>query len=176
MAGALVKTAIQGVKASGANIGDAINLGFAYSDYKGAREQGNSRSVSIAKAGASFAWGEFFYGGISRSVSNTKLVSSLMAAGGKKALAGGALTLGASIGLSALMGSAQIVSSMGQHTAKTMSHGYAQRGKLGSGYFDMTQAGYTMRQRSLNAIRSNGLNTQSVLGNEARTYYRGSYQ
>lgn len=63
----------------------------------------------------------------------------------------------------------------GQHTAKTMSQGYNQRGKLGSGYFDMTQAGYTMRQRSLNAIRSNGLNTQSVLGNEARTYYRGSF-
>ena len=49
---------------------------------------------------------------------------------------------------------------------------YRQKGKLGSGYFNMTDTGYTMRQRSLNAIRSNGLNTQSVLGNEARTYFR----
>lgn len=69
-----------------------------------------------------------------------------------------------------------LTSAVGQHTAKTMSQAYASKGKFGSGYFDMTQAGYTMRQRSLNAIRSNGLNTQSVLGNEARTYYRGSYQ
>lgn len=67
-----------------------------------------------------------------------------------------------------------LIPAAGQHTAKTMSQGYNARGKFGSGYFDMTQAGYTMRQRSLNAIRSNGLNTQSVLGNEARTYYRGS--
>ena len=62
----------------------------------------------------------------------------------------------------------------GEHTAKTMAKGYGQKGKFGSGYFDMTQAGYTMRQRSLNAIRSNGLNTQNALGNEARTYFRGS--
>ena len=48
------------------------------------------------------------------------------------------------------------------------------RGKLGSGHFEMTEAGYTMRQRSLNAIRNNGINTQSALGNEARTYYRGA--
>ena len=63
-----------------------------------------------------------------------------------------------------------------QHTTNTMRQAYGSVGKFGSGHFDMTNAGYTMRQRSLNAIRSNGLNTQSALGNEARTYYRGSYQ
>lgn len=63
---------------------------------------------------------------------------------------------------------------MADHTAKTMAQGYGHRGKFGSGHFDMTQSGYTMRQRSLNAIRSNGLNVQSALGNEARTYFRGS--
>lgn len=63
---------------------------------------------------------------------------------------------------------------MADHTAKTMAKGYDHRGKLGSGYFEMTNAGYTMRQRSLNAIRSNGLNVQSALGNEARSYFRGS--
>lgn len=63
---------------------------------------------------------------------------------------------------------------MADHTAKTMAKGYERRGKFGSGYFEMTNAGYTMRQRSLNAIRSNGLNVQSALGNEARSYFRGS--
>jgi hypothetical protein len=61
-----------------------------------------------------------------------------------------------------------------QNTTEKMRRAYGSVGKLGSGYFNMTEAGYTMRQRSLNAIRQNGLNTQSVLGNEARTYYRGS--
>lgn len=61
---------------------------------------------------------------------------------------------------------------MADHTAKTMAKGYDHRGKLGSGYFEMTNAGYTMRQRSLNAIRSNGLNVQSALGNEARSYFK----
>ncbi len=60
------------------------------------------------------------------------------------------------------------------NTGDVMGRAYRQRGKIGSGYFAMTQAGYTMRQRSLNAIRQNGLNTQSVLGNEARTYFRAS--
>lgn len=168
MAGGLIKTTLNGIKASGFNVGDVINTGFAYSEYKGAREQGNNRAVSIAKAGASFAWGEFFYGGISRSI------GAKVAATGLTGFKATALTLGGSIALPAIMGTAQIASSVGQHTAKTMGQGYNQRGKFGSGYFNMTEAGYTMRQRSLNAIRSNGLNTQSVLGNEARTYYRGS--
>lgn len=60
-----------------------------------------------------------------------------------------------------------------EHNAQVMTQAYRQRGKLGSGYFEMSQAGYTMRQRSLNAIRQNGLNTQTALGNEARMYYRG---
>lgn len=54
---------------------------------------------------------------------------------------------------------------------KAASDFYSNRGRLGSGYAPMSQAGYTMRQRSINAIRQNGLNLQSVLGNEARQYY-----
>ena len=69
---------------------------------------------------------------------------------------------------------AQIGVAAGQHTGKSMANAYNRRGKFGSGYFDMSQAGYTMRQRSLNAIRQNGMNINSTLGNEARTYYRGS--
>ena len=60
------------------------------------------------------------------------------------------------------------------HTKDVMHDSFYRRGKIGSGHFDMTEAGYTMRQRSLNAIRSNGLVTQSALGGEARTYYRGA--
>lgn len=47
-------------------------------------------------------------------------------------------------------------------------------GFVGSGSFDMNGAGYTMRQRALNQIRNNGTQINSVLGNEARTYFRSS--
>lgn len=45
-------------------------------------------------------------------------------------------------------------------------------GRVGAGYFDMSQAGYTMRQRALNQIRNNGQQINSVLGSEARTFAR----
>ena len=62
----------------------------------------------------------------------------------------------------------------GEHTAMAQNKFYDKSGKFGSGYVNMTDAGYTMRQRSLNAIRANGLNMNSVFGNEARTYYTNS--
>ena len=65
-----------------------------------------------------------------------------------------------------------ITSAVWQNNANQMKKAYSSNGKLGSGYFDMTQTGYTMRQRSLNTIRSNGMNLQSALGNEARQYFR----
>ncbi len=139
--GAMVKTTLQKVGTS-ALIGDAVNVIGGVSDYKHARQQGDSKAVSVAKAIGSFAFYEM---------------------------------LGpAAIGLVGAQVVGTMLPAMGQHTAKTMGQRYRSVGKFGSGYFDMTEAGYTMRQRSLNAIRSNGLNTQSVLGNEARTYYRGS--
>lgn len=45
-------------------------------------------------------------------------------------------------------------------------------GRIGAGYFDMSQAGYTMRQRALFQLRNNGQQINSVLGNEARTFAR----
>ena len=45
-------------------------------------------------------------------------------------------------------------------------------GRVGAGYFNMSNAGYTMRQRALNQIRSNGQLTEGVLGNEARNYIK----
>ena len=141
-AGSMVKSYIQKVGV-GALLGDTVNVLGGVADYKNARQQGNSKGVSIAKAAGSFAFYEML---------------------GPWAFA----VMGAQIAGSVLPAAAQ-------HTTKTMSQAYASRGYLGSGQFNMTQAGYTMRQRSLNAIRQNGLNTQSVLGNEARTYYRGAY-
>ena len=67
---------------------------------------------------------------------------------------------------------ASIARAVWQNNAQQMGKAYNSNGKLGSGYFNVTQAGYTMRQRSLNAIRSNGMNLQSALGNEARQYLR----
>lgn len=171
---AIVKTALQGVAATGFNVGDAVNVYFAGSDYKHARQEGNSKAVSLAKAAGSFAWGEFFYGGASSVISGG--ISKVGTAIGSKTLASGfangALTMGATIGLTALMASGQIASAVWQNNANQMKKAYSSNGKLGSGYFDMTEAGYTMRQRSLNAIRSNGINIQSALGNEARQYIR----
>ena len=163
---AIVKTALQGIAARGFNVGDAMNIGFGVMDYKNAREEGNNRGVSLAKAAGSFAWGELFYGGASSAISGglTKV--------GISGIANGALTMGATIGLTALMASGQIASAVWQNNAQQMAKGYASNGKLGSGHFNMTESGYTMRQRSLNAIRSNGMNMQSALGNEARQYVR----
>lgn len=47
-------------------------------------------------------------------------------------------------------------------------------GLVGSGSFNMNGAGYTMRQRALNQIKNNGTQINSVLGNEARTYFRSN--
>lgn len=51
---------------------------------------------------------------------------------------------------------------------------YTGSGRVGSGYFNMSGAGYTMRQRAINQLRSNGQNVNSVLGNEARNYIKSS--
>ena len=171
---AIVKTALQGIAATGLNVGDVMNVGFGIMDYKNARKEGNNRGVSIAKAAGSFAWGELFYGGASSAISGgiakvgTALGSKTLTSG----LANGALTMGATVGLTALMASGQIASAVWQNNAQQMGKAYNNNGKLGSGHFNMTESGYTMRQRSLNAIRSNGMNIQSALGNEARQYVR----
>lgn len=122
------------------NVG--LNSAFGIMDYKNAREEGNGKAMSVAKAVGSFAAGEM--------LGMWMLPIALIPAAG------------------------QITSAMAQQTGKQLGEAYAQAGKLGSGYFNMSQTGYTMRQRSLNAIRSNGLNTRSVLGNEARTYFRST--
>lgn len=51
---------------------------------------------------------------------------------------------------------------------------YTGSGRVGSGTFNMSGAGYTMRQRAINQLRANGQNVSSVLGNEARNYLKSS--
>lgn len=165
--GNLVKTALQGV-----NIGDGINVLMGVSDYKHAREQGDSKAVSVAKAAGSFAWGEMLFGGVGHAIE--KGVATAGLTGGKAVLASMGGNLAFAAAYAAVTVAPQITSTAWKHNTDMMAKGYSNKGQFGSGYFNMSEAGYTMRQRSLNAIRSNGLNTQSVLGNEARTYFRGS--
>lgn len=147
-------------------IGDAANLYFSINDFKNAKKEGNSTPVAMAKAVGSFAWGEFYYGALSSVIGNA--VSKM----GIKGLGGFGLTMLGTAAITMGQAGVSLAGTAFEHTTRTMNKSYSQKGKLGSGYFNMNEVGYTMRQRSLNAIRSNGLNTQSVLGNEARTYFR----
>ena len=166
---AMINKAVSTIRASGLNFGDAINGVVAVSDYKEARQQGDGRGKSIVKAGASFAWGEVFYGGMSTTVTNA-LQNGLKMSATKAGL----LSLPITVGLMMAPAAASLVSAVNQNGSKVRTRAWSNRGQFGSGYFNMSEAGYTMRQRSINAIQSNKLNTQSVLGNEARTYFRSS--
>ena len=157
---AMISRAINTVKATGFNTGDVINGVIAVSDYKTAREQGDSKAKSVVKAAASFAWGEFFYGGLSSAVSG---------------VIGGVPGMIATAGLTMLPAVPSIVGALAENGTKQATQKWANRGSIGSGYFNMSEYGYTMRQRSLNAIRQNGLNTRSVLGNEARNFIGNRY-
>lgn len=165
---AMISKAISTVAKSGLNVGDAINVAVGVSDYKEARQQGDSKGKAMVKAGASFAWGEAFYGGMSSTITSG-LTGMGMSAG-----AAGIAALPISIALMMAPAAASIVGAAAANGSKIRTEKWANRGGFGSGYFNMSEAGYTMRQRSLNAIQSNKLNTQSVLGNEARTYFRST--
>ena len=86
-------------------------------------------------------------------------------------LQGGAANLayiGASIGYELMIQSAK------QNAELQKQMKYVGSGRVGSGYFNMSGAGYTMRQRAMNQLRANGQNVNSVLGNEARNYLKSS--
>ena len=166
----------------GALIGDVVNVGFSVSDFANQKAQGNSTAVSAAKAAGSFLSGEIYFSSINKYIGapvSKAVTSGLVGLGAKEGIAG---IIGSGIGFAVTIGATlaqtgvSLEAAAMQYTTSFMSQAYKTGGRFGSGHFDMTEAGYTMRQRSLNAIRSNGLNTQSVLGNEARNYYRGSVQ
>lgn len=149
-------------------LGDGLAIYSGISDYKESRKNGNGKIHSAVKAIGSAAWSEMYYSALNGYTS--KAIESIGLTGGKALAA----NIGVQFGVQALQAGAGLAGMVWENTGKKLATGYAQKGKFGSGYFDMNEAGYTMRQRSLNAIRSNGLNTQSVLGNEARTYFRSS--
>lgn len=168
----VISSGVSMVQSSGLNAGDVLNVIGGVSEYKDAREQGDNVVKSATKAGISFAWGEFFYGGMSSAVTNAVEGFGNKFLGGISATKAGMIATPLTIGLALAPAIGQIAGVSMEQNTKVQSKALSQRGKIGSGYFNMSDSGYTMRQRSLNAIRSNGLNTQSVLGNEARTYFR----
>lgn len=168
----------------GAFIGDAVNVYFTGKEYTSARQQGDNGAVALGKAAGSFLSGEIFYSSMNKYVGAKAGAGMGKVFGGVAKAFGGTGkiatgigstvgTMGTMVGFAMAQAGVQMIGAAQQNTAQKMTKGYSSKGKFGSGHFDMTEAGYTMRQRSLNAIRSNGLNTQSALGNEARTYYRG---
>lgn len=149
-------------------IGDALSFKSSYDVYKNSRKEGDVRAISLAKSAGSLVWTEAYYSAL-----NNAATSAFKGLGAGDALTGIG-TLLVSLGVPMAVGATSLVGISWENTAQKLTNAYAQKGRFGSGYFNMSEVGYTMRQRSLNAIRSNGLNLQSALGNEARTYFRSS--
>jgi len=137
----------------GGFVGDAFNVFSGVNAFKHSQEQGDHIAISAMKGGIDFVAGEMFYG----AMGNAGILPSI---GGSLALAG--LTVGANLAAQSFI-----------NTGAKIGQGTNNLKGIGSGHFNMTSAGYTMRQRSLNAIRSNGANINSAFGNEARNYYLG---
>jgi phosphotransferase system IIB component len=128
-------------------IGNVVNVGSAAYTFNNSQKQGDNAAVSIAKTGADLAFGE------------------LMSGFGLKGILG---YMAVSAGYDMMIGTSKVNAQLQKQMSGTGS------GRVGSGYFNMSGAGYTMRQRALNQIRNNGQNIQSVLGNEARNYVKAA--
>lgn len=138
----------------GGFVGDAMNVASGVGTFKKSQEEGDNFAISVTKGLVDFGAGEIFYGALASSYGMAGML--------KGSLAMAAVTTGANL-----------VASHMENTAAKLGQASNNLTALGSGHFNMTQAGYTMRQRSLNAIRSNGANINSAFGNEARNYYLG---
>ena len=130
----------------GGFVGDAFNVWSGVSTFNQSQEEGEHIAISTAKGAMDFVIGETLYG----------------AAGFK----------GMGLGMAATMGADFVVQEM-SHGAELQASGIESNKAIGSGHFNMSKSGYTMRQRSLNAIHSNGANIHSAFGNEARNYWLG---
>jgi len=139
---------------AGGFVGDAFNVASAVGTFSASREEGDHLAVSLVKGGTDFVVGEAFYGAMATQFG---MIGSLGMS---------AVQMGITVG-------AQLAAQHMENTAEKLGKGSENLKGLGSGHFDMTEAGYTMRQRSLNAIRSNGANINSAFGNEARNYWLG---
>ena len=67
---------------------------------------------------------------------------------------------------------AKMVLESGMENAKHSTQAY--KSQFGGNY-DLSQNGYTMRQRGMNAINKTGMYRGQVLGSEARSYHRGYF-
>lgn len=128
----------------GAFLGTAGDIYGTVSTFNESRKQGDNMPVTLAKTAVDFGIGAAL---------NWK--QQLLYFG---ATAGYDMTIGASKQNAEL-----------QNKMK-----YTGSGRVGSGYFNMSGAGYTMRQRAINQLRMNGQNVNAVLGNEARNYVKSS--
>jgi hypothetical protein len=133
-------------------VGDAFNVVSAVGTFKASTEEGDHPIVAGVKGATDFIAGEMFYGAMGGSIASS--------------LGVGLIASGVAVG-------ANMVAQHMENTGQALGKGSENLKGIGSGHFEMTQAGYTMRQRSLNAIRSNGANINSAFGNEARNYWLG---
>ena len=138
----------------GGFVGDAMNVAGGIGTFQKSQEEGDNFGISVAKSVIEFGAGEIFYG----AMANAGGIAGMLKGG----IAMAAVTTGANLAAKHM-----------ENTATKLGEASKNLTALGSGHFNMTQTGYTMRQRSLNAIRSNGANINSAFGNEARNYYLG---
>ena len=131
---------------------DAFNVSSAVSSFKNTTEDTGNPVTGVMAGGLDFVLSEAMYGAPST-------------------LAGG---IGVGLAVTGLNIAGNLAAKHMENTAQKLGQARnALTGGIGSGHFNMTQSGYTMRQRSLNAIRSNGANINSAFGNEARNYWLG---
>ena len=125
--------------------GTAMEVGLGtVGTIKGSRQQGDNLAVTVAKTGIDF------------------IASAYLGPFGTIAYYG------------ATAGYDMFIQSSKQNAEYQKQMKYTGSGRVGSGSFNMSGAGYTMRQRAINQLRANGQNVNSVLGNEARNYLKSS--
>lgn len=130
---------------AGAVLSTAMEVGLGtVGTTKGSRQQGDNLAVTAAKIGMDF------------------VVSAYLGPIGTIAYFG------------ATAGYDMFIQSSKQNAEYQKQMKYTGSGRIGSGSFNMSGAGYTMRQRAINQLRANGQNVNSVLGNEARNYLKSS--
>lgn len=138
---------VKGVKSvAGFGLNYGLQAADVYGNYKYSRDEGKGVASSLVRAGAEFA----FYSALGPY---------------------GFALLGAQLVGSAIQGAHQYGVTTGRENMKTVAGHY--KGNFG-GTFNDTQNAYTMRQRGAQAIQHSANNLNSVFGNEARTYYRGT--
>lgn len=138
------KLGITSLPTLGAAAGTVMDVVGTIGTFSESRKQGDSAAVTVGKTAMDFATGALL--------------------GWKAQL----LYFGATAGYDLLVGTSK------QNAELQKQMKYTGSGRVGSGYFNMSGAGYTMRQRAINQLRSNGQNVNSVLGNEARNYLKSS--